>query len=102
MTEALLTLKKIENGEIDQQEGSIQMGKLLYKVFVSSAISEQDEYTKREADIQSTSKNTEQHTKKKGKEVSWVEYKTKHLYKEDNRDGKTPQKKKQLKGRKKK
>ena len=38
MFQALEYLKKIEDGIIDQQEGSVMMGKLLHKVFVNSAI----------------------------------------------------------------
>ena len=38
MYEALNTLEKIEEGDINQEEGSVLMGKLFYKVFVQSAI----------------------------------------------------------------
>lgn len=38
MNQALTTLKMIEDGEIDQQEGSVMMGKILHRVFVESAV----------------------------------------------------------------
>ena len=45
MLDALRTLKHIETGKINQQEGSILMGKLFYKVFVSNAIKHEDALT---------------------------------------------------------
>jgi hypothetical protein len=42
MLDALRTLKQVETGKINQQEGSIIMGKLFYKVFVSNAIRHED------------------------------------------------------------
>lgn len=67
MTQALVTLKKIENGEIDQQEGSVIMGKILHRVFVESALKRQEhlETENKEETIQ----------KNKGKPLSWKEYK---------------------------
>lgn len=38
MGKALQTLKEIEDGKINQQEGSVLMGKLFYQVFVDSAL----------------------------------------------------------------
>ena len=38
MGKALKTLKEIEEGKINQQEGSVLMGKLFYQVFVDSAL----------------------------------------------------------------
>lgn len=69
MTNALSTLKKIENGEIDQQEGSVLMGKLLHKVFVESAL-------KRGEALEEEHK-TENIPKQTGKDVSWKDYKNK-------------------------
>ena len=42
MLDALRTLKQVETGKINQQEGSILMGQLFYKVFVSNAIKHED------------------------------------------------------------
>ncbi len=38
MGKALQTLKDIEEGKINQQEGSVLMGKLFYQIFVDSAL----------------------------------------------------------------
>jgi hypothetical protein len=38
MSKALYTLKQIEEGKINQQEGSVLMGKLFYQIFVDSAL----------------------------------------------------------------
>jgi len=38
MGKALQTLKDIEDGKINQQEGSVLMGKLFYQIFVDSAL----------------------------------------------------------------
>lgn len=38
MGKALHTLKQIEDGKINQQEGSVLMGKLFYQIFVDSAL----------------------------------------------------------------
>lgn len=73
MLEALKTLKQIEDGKINQQEGSILMGKLFYKVFVSNAVKheentnlqEQSGTEQKDADV---SLNT-------GKTISWKDYK---------------------------
>lgn len=64
MNQALATLKKIEEGEIDQQEGSVIMGKLLHRIFVESALQ--------------GAKTRESETaveKNNGKELTWVEFK---------------------------
>ena len=34
----LATLKKIEDGELNQQEGSVIIGKILHKIYVDSAM----------------------------------------------------------------
>jgi hypothetical protein len=68
MGEALLTLKNIELGLIDQQEGSILMGKLFYKVFVDSAL-KQREHLDNQMD-------KEDQPKQENKTISWKEYKS--------------------------
>ena len=67
MTQALVTLKKIENNEIDQQEGSVIMGKVLHRVFVESAL-------KRQEHLESENKE-DNVPKNEGKSMSWKEYK---------------------------
>lgn len=67
MNQALATLKKIEEGEIDQQEGSVMMGKILHRIFVESAL--QSSKTKDEQESESAI------PKNAGKEMSWRDYK---------------------------
>lgn len=67
MAQALSTLKKIEDGDIDQQEGSVVMGKLLHKVFVESAL-------KPEEKLENISEE-EPISKELGKNISWKDYK---------------------------
>lgn len=67
MNQALATLKQIEEGEIDQQEGSVIMGKILHRIFVESAL--QSSKTLDKQNIESTVQ------KNSGKELSWVDFK---------------------------
>jgi hypothetical protein len=71
MGEALLTLKNIEMGLIDQQEGSILMGKLFYKVFVDSAL-KQREHLDDQMD-----KEDQLKIRPESEAISWKEYKSK-------------------------
>jgi len=64
MTKALLTLKQIEEGEIDQQEGSVIMGKILHRIFVESKL---------QGGIDGDETNTQKNT---GKEISWLDFKS--------------------------
>ena len=63
----LAVLKQIENGELDQHEGSIKIGKILKELYVDSAVQQEK---KREAKDKRKSKK-----KKNGKQISWSEYK---------------------------
>lgn len=69
MTQSLVILKKIENGEIDQQEGSVIMGKILHKIFVESAL--QHNANESNDNITTPVNN--------GKNMTWSEYKKKNL-----------------------
>ena len=69
MTQALVILKKIEKGEIDQQEGAVIMGKILHKIFVESAL----QYKADESNDE-VSKPINN-----GTNLTWSEYKKKHL-----------------------
>jgi len=99
MLEALRTLKQVETGKINQQEGSIHMGKLFYKVFVSNAIKHEDAANIPESTT--TSASTEKVEENK---ITWREYKKSVLKQsvsnEESIDGTTQKKKK--KGQKKK
>ena len=82
MTEALATLKKIENGEINQHEGSVQMGKLFYNVFASSAVKErekQEELDSTQPNDENTETNATDESLNKGENISWKDFKVKHL-----------------------
>lgn len=68
MFQALEYLKKIEDGHIDQQEGSVMMGKLLHKIYVSSALKKSEHL-----DNEFPSEN-----RNKGDQISWKEYKQKY------------------------
>jgi len=73
MTQALGTLKQIEQGNIDQEEGSVVMGKLLHKVFVESAL-------KRGKNIDDENKKSDDiEVKNAGSQISWKDYKMKKM-----------------------
>lgn len=64
-------LKRIEDGEIDQHEGSYLVGQLLKKIYVDSAIRHSENVDRRNA------KNTKTTSKpvQKPKKVSWAQFK---------------------------
>jgi hypothetical protein len=63
MGQALFALKQIEEGTIDQQEGSVLMGKLFYELFVDSALKRADAL---ESDVPRIYE---------GEKISWKQYK---------------------------
>ncbi len=63
----LAVLKQIENGELDQHEGSIKVGKILKELYVDSAVQQEK---KRDAKDKRKSKK-----KKNGQNISWNDYK---------------------------
>lgn len=73
MLEALKTLKQIEDGKINQQEGSILMGKLFYKVFVSNAV-KHEESTNVQNQFTPESSEVDENLNE-GKPISWKDYK---------------------------
>jgi len=62
----LLVLKKIEDGECDQHEASVQVGKVLKEIYIDSAIREGEKLDK---------KNKKPIKTRKAKNVSWCEFK---------------------------
>jgi|TARA_B110000093_G_scaffold137669_1_gene147626 hypothetical protein len=78
MEEALVTLKKIENGDINQQEGSVLMGKLFYKVFVNSAVKQEEAINESERQAIKNDLNDNPNADN-GKEIKWSEFKVEHL-----------------------
>tara|TARA_B100001093_G_C26784753_1_gene996142 strand:- start:76 stop:600 length:525 start_codon:yes stop_codon:yes gene_type:complete len=75
----LIVLKKIEQGEIDQHEGSYTVGKLLKELYVDSALKKSEKLDKREKKNKKSEKNVE-----KPREISWREYKDMNLKNEAN------------------
>lgn len=76
MSQALVTLKKIEDGQIDQQEGSVLMGKILHRVFVESAMKKSEHLDAAAAAAATTEENAALENQNQGKTVSWKEFKT--------------------------
>ena len=70
MEKALNVLLKIEEGAIDQQEGSVMVGKIFHEMYVDSALRRSDNLDKA-ADASNTPKY-------EGAAISWKEYKMKH------------------------
>jgi len=81
MEEALATLKKIENGELNQQEGSVLMGKLFYKVFVSSAVKQEEAVKEQEESERQAIKDglNDNPDADGGKNIRWSTFKVEHL-----------------------
>lgn len=75
MNRALDVLKRIENGEIDQQEGSVIVGKLFHEIYVDSAL-------RRSANLDAAAEKSKSQSavpaKEPIKKISWKEYKTKN------------------------
>ena len=74
MNKALTVLKRIENGEIDQQEGSVIVGKLFHEIYVDSALrrSANLDAASATADVRSSSAVP---PKAPIKKISWREFK---------------------------
>jgi hypothetical protein len=70
MEKALNVLLKIEEGDIDQQEGSVIVGKLFHEIYVDSALKRSENLDK-QSDTTSTPKY-------EGAAISWKEYKAKY------------------------
>ena len=70
----LTILKRIEDGELDQHEGSYEVGKLLKKLYIDSALRRNDKK-------ESKSKRRKKKKKKKNPKakMTWAKYKALHL-----------------------
>lgn len=74
MNKALNVLKRIEDGEIDQQEGSVMVGKLFHEMYVDSAL-------RRSANLDTAAASADAKSqsavppKAPIKKISWREYK---------------------------
>jgi hypothetical protein len=64
-------LERIENSEFDQHEGSFEVGKLLKKIYIDSALKKADKLNK--------SQEEDMPIIKEPKNISWSEFKKKNL-----------------------
>ena len=74
MFEALKTLKQIEDGKVDQHEGSFMVGKLLKELYIDSALKKSEKL-----DAVNKKKKGTKKKELKPKEITWNEYKQKGL-----------------------
>ena len=63
----LVVLKLIEDGQLDQQEGSVMVGKYLKELYLDSAV--------RKADALDEERSGEKEAPKEGKDISWKTFK---------------------------
>ena len=68
MTKLLVVLKLIEDGKVDQHEGSVMVGRVLKELYVDSAIKHGENLDKQYESEPKTEKID-------GKKISWKEYK---------------------------
>jgi hypothetical protein len=68
MTKLLICLKLIEDGNVDQHEGSVMVGKILKELYIDSAI-KRGENLDKERESERVEPNT-------GKKMSWKDFKT--------------------------
>ena len=61
----LMVLKAIEDGKYDQHEGSVKVGEILKQLYIDSALKGGNQNEKKE----------KKERKRKGKKISWDEYK---------------------------
>lgn len=64
-------LERIENSELDQHEGSFEVGKLLKKIYIDSALKKADKLNKEHEEDMPIIKEP--------KKISWAEFKKKNL-----------------------
>lgn len=67
MSKLLIVLKLIEDGQMDQQEGSVRVGQILKELYLDSAVKRADSLDKVH--------NAEKEPTNNGKEISWSKYK---------------------------
>lgn len=70
MTRLLIVLKQIEDGKVDQHEGSVMVGQILKELYLDSAVRRADNLDKEHA--------TEKPEINEGKKMSWAEFKLLH------------------------
>lgn len=72
MTRLLIALKLIEDGKVDQHEGSVLVGKTLKELYVDSALKRSDNLDKQHENEQ---KEEVEEPKKPAIEISWKDWK---------------------------
>ena len=72
MENFLKVLKKIEDGEIDQHDGSVEIGKLLKTLYIDSALKRGDNLDKK------YNAEKKEVPKQETKNISWKQYKQKY------------------------
>jgi hypothetical protein len=75
LTKLVNVLKLIEDGRIDQHEGSFEVGKLLKHIYVDSALRKSEHLDDEAAN--KSAKKAQQQPVAKVKDVSWKQFKTK-------------------------
>lgn len=68
----LVILKSIEDGNCDQHEGSVKVGKLLKELYIDSAMRQEKQFKER-------ANKKKKKSKKIKNKLTWEEYKKKHL-----------------------
>ena len=74
----LVVLKKIENNEVNQHEGSFMVGKLLKELYIDSALKKSEKLDAAE-EQRNKKKNKSEKKLSKPREISWSEYKNKGI-----------------------
>ena len=64
----LLTLKELEDGEVDQHEASVKIGQVLKEMYIDSALKTEKQY-------EAKNKKHKKKYKKPEKKITWEEYK---------------------------
>ena len=67
MSKLLIVLKLIEDGQIDQQDGSVRVGRLLKELYLDSAV--------KRADALDKEREREKEPINDGKSISWSKFK---------------------------
>ena len=78
MNQLLKQLENIESGKLDQQEASFEVGKLLKQIYIDTQLREQKT---KEAVAEEKDRVEREERDKDVKEISWSQYKQKHLSK---------------------
>lgn len=72
----IIILQKIENGELDQHEASVIVGKILKELYIDSSIRQNNKREKKDKKDKKGKKNKKNNKEKNvNKNISWKEYK---------------------------